>query len=154
MIQNSTQFLDLLAYAFVASQPMFYLLAMSKTVKQMRAESFIELRNLLNRHLQISLRVTYYLSLLMSLIWCYFTTESHSEILIITSFLALIMLLVDIVLLLKGDQPINKVISTWNAESYPDNWEDYREKWFFHYHIRQIAGLIGFLSLLAGAVFH
>jgi hypothetical protein len=153
MIQNSIQLLDLIAYAFVASQPIFYLLAMSRTVKEMRAESFIELRNLLNRHLQTSLRVTYYFSLLISLVWCYLAIVSHSEILIISSLLALLALIVDITLLLRGDQPINKVISTWKADSYPPNWQDYRRKWFFHYHIRQVAGLLGFLSLLAGAVF-
>jgi hypothetical protein len=153
MIQHIIQFIDLLTYAFVASQAMFYLLAMSKAVKKMRPGSFIELGNLLDAGLQVTLRLVYYLLLFTSLLWCYVTIKSHSQTLIITSFLALLAQLMDINFLLKGNQPINKVINTWNAAHFPDNWEDYRKKWFIYYHRRQIAGLIGFSSLLAGAVF-
>lgn len=153
MIQPIIQFLDLAAYAFISSQAMFYLLAMSKTAKEMRPESFVEFRNLLDSKLQISLRFVYYFALFISPVWCYVAIRSHEQLIIITSFIAFLALSIDIFFLLKGNQPINKVFQTWNRENYPENWEAVKQKWFMHYHRRQIAGLIGFFCLLVGAVF-
>jgi hypothetical protein len=153
MIQHIIQFLDLAAYAFIASQAMFYLLAMSKTVKEMRPESFVEFKNLLDSKLQISLRFVYYSALFISPVWCYVAVRSHKQLIIITSFIALLALSIDICFLLKGNQPINKVFQTWNRENYPENWEEVKQKWFMQYHRRQIAGLLGFFCLLIGAVF-
>jgi hypothetical protein len=153
MIQYIIQFSDLAVYAFIASQAMFYLLAMSKTVKEMRPESFIEFRNLLDSKLKLSLRFVYYSALFISPVWCYVAVRSHEQLTIITSFIALLVLFIDIYFLLQGNQPINKVFQTWSRENYPENWEEVKQKWFVHYHKRQVAGLIGFFCLLIGAVF-
>ena len=119
----------------------------------MHPESFVEFKNLLDGKLQISLRFIYYSSLFISPLWCYVALMSHDQLLIITSFIALLALLIDIFFLLKGNQPINKVFQSWSGENYPENWEEVRKKWFIHYHRRQIAGLMGFFCLLIGAVF-
>lgn len=153
MIQDIIQFLDLAVYAFIVSQAMFYLLALSKTVKEMRPESFVEFKNRLDSKLQISLRFVCYSALFISPLWCFVALMSHDQLLIITSFIALLALLIDIFFLLKGNQPINKVFQSWNGKNYPENWEEVRKKWFIHYHRRQITGLMGFFCLLIGAVF-
>jgi hypothetical protein len=147
------QFVNLLAYGFVTSQAMFYLLAMSKTQKSMRPASYIELRNLLDNNLQITLRIVYYSTLLTSLAWFICTLEYASGFVLVSSSIALVAFLTDMILLLTGDMPINKIIQTWSPETYPSDWETYRNKWFFYYHRRQWADLIGFTSLLAGACF-
>ncbi|MDP4217030.1 MAG: hypothetical protein Q8927_12590 [Bacteroidota bacterium] len=146
------QFLNLLAYGFVASQAMFYLLAMSKTQKSMRPASYTELRNLLDNNLQVTLRIVYYSTLLTSLVW-FICTLPYSGFLLVSSSIALGSFLIDMVLLLTGDMPINKIIQTWSPETYPADWEAYRNRWFFYYHRRQLADLLGFASLLAGACF-
>jgi hypothetical protein len=147
------QFLNLLAYGFVASQPMFYLLAMSRAQKNLRPSSYTELRNLLDNSLQISLRIVYYSTLLTSLVWFYYTLRYQSGFLLVSASIALAAFLTDMFFLFKGDMPINKIIQTWTPENYPPNWETYRRKWFYYYHRRQVADLIGFVSLLAGVCF-
>jgi hypothetical protein len=153
MILKVIQFANLLAYGFVASQPIFYLLAMSKAQKSMRPASYTELRNLLDNSLQYSLRIVYYSTLVTSLAWFVCTLRHGSGVLLISSTIALASFLIDMFLLLKGDMPINKIIQTWSPEHYPDDWEAYRSKWFWYYHRRQLADIIGFTSLLAGACF-
>jgi len=153
LIFKIIQFLNLLAYGFVASQPIFYLLAMSKTQKSMRPASYTELRNLLDNNLQVTLRIVYYSTLITSLTWFIFTLKYASGFLLLSSTIALVSFLIDMVLLLSGDMPINKIIQTWSPETYPTDWETYRNKWFFYYHRRQLVDLIGFTSLLAGACF-
>jgi hypothetical protein len=153
MLVNSIQFLNILAYGFVVSQPIFYLLAMSDTQKNMRPSSYIELRNLLHKNLNFSLRIVYFTTLFSSICWFFCAISVHSSFLIITATLALVTFIIDIFYLFTGDMPINKIIQTWTPENYPANWETYRKKWFRYYHRRQIAGLTGFVSLLLGAVF-
>ena len=147
------QFINLLAYGFISSQPMFYLLAMSKTQKNMQPSSYVELRKLLNENLQVTLRIAYYTALLTSpLLFCCWM-RFPLGLPFITSTVALTALLMDMVFLFKGDIPINKTISTWTPNNYPADWKNYRHKWFEYYHKRQVVDLIGFISLLAGAVF-
>jgi hypothetical protein len=153
MLVNIIQFLNLLAYGFVVSQPIFYLLAMSNTQKNMRAPSYIELRNLLHKNLEFSLRIVYYTALLTNISWFFCTITLHSYFLLITSSIALLAFVIDMVFLIIGDIPINKIIQTWTPEKYPTDWETYRKKWFIYYHRRQKADLIGFVSLLLGIVF-
>lgn len=75
------------------------------------------------------------------------------NLLFISSVIAWILLIVDILITLKGSMPINNKINSWSTENYPADWEMCRTKWLTLFHKRQIANIIGFLSLLAGAVF-
>jgi uncharacterized membrane protein len=71
----------------------------------------------------------------------------------ICSVIALAALLADLVLTIKGNRPINETINTWSASDYPVNWKEYRSKWFSINNMRQVANIIGFVSLLAGLIF-
>ena len=153
MFVKLVQLVDLLAYAFVASQAFFYLLAMSKAQKNLGPSSYTELRNLLDKNLQISLRIVYYSALGASLLWLVLSVMNLSLLHQVTSAIAMVALLVDMLFLFKGDIPINKIISGWTPDNYPADWESYRRKWFGFYHRRQVADIIGFVSLLVGAVF-
>jgi FtsH-binding integral membrane protein len=46
-----------------------------------------------------------------------------------------------------GNQPINKIIMTWSADSLPNNWTALRDKWWSFHIMRTIAELIA-LSLI------
>lgn len=153
MTGNIIQFLNLIAFAFVVSQAIFYFLAMSNTQKKMGAHSYIELRNLLYKNLAINLRIVYYATLLTSISWFVYTISAHAYPQFISAAISLAALLIDVFYLFKGDMPINKIIQTWTPENYPANWETYRKKWLSYYFRRQIADTIGFASLLAGAIF-
>ena len=148
-----TLFITLLMYAVVISQSFFYILAMSVTLKKMRAQTYIETRNLLTATLQAPLQVVYYTTLSASVLLTAFCVVNPGGLLFITSSIALVALLADVVLALKGNIPLNKFISSWTSADYPVNWQRYRAQWFNLYHIRQALNITGFVSLLAGLIF-
>jgi hypothetical protein len=148
-----TLFITLLMYAVVISQSFFYILAMSVTLKKMRAQTYIETRNLLTTNLQAPLQIVYYTTLSASVLLTAFCVVNPGGLLFITSLIALVALLADVVLALKGNIPLNKFINSWTSWDYPDNWQQYRAQWFNLYHIRQALNITGFISLLAGLIF-
>jgi hypothetical protein len=115
--------------------------------------TYIESRQLLDKNLQVTLRLIYYLTLVASIALTSFCVINPTGILFICSLISLHLLVIDIVLSLKGNGPLNKIINSWTASEYPDNWKEYRSKWFAIYNIRQAANITGFISLLAGLIF-
>ncbi|MBL7738929.1 MAG: hypothetical protein JNK14_06890 [Chitinophagaceae bacterium] len=146
-------FITLALYAIVVSQSLFYILAMSNVMKNMQPATYIESRKLLDRNLRSSLSGVYYLALAASCLLTAFCVTNPSGILFICTVIALVALVADITLALKGNIPLNDVINSWTAADYPANWQEYRSKWFSVYNIRQAANIIGFVSLLVGLVF-
>jgi hypothetical protein len=153
LLEKIAILVNLISFTFVVSQPLFYLLALADAQKTLRPSSYIELRNLLDRKLQVNLRIVYYTTFLTNFILIVVAWFSASNILLVTSFIAMAALITDMIFMFKGDIPVNKAIQTWTPESFPPDWNNYRNKWFFYYHRRQIADITGFLSLVTGAVF-
>ena len=148
-----TLFITILLYAAIISQSLFYILAMSKVMKNMQVATYIETRKLLDKHLRVSLPVVYYGSLIASIALTAFCLVNSSGLLFICSIIALVCLVADLVLIVKGNIPLNKIFNSWTTTNYPSNWQQYRSKWFSFYHIRQLTNMIGFLSLLTGIIF-
>jgi hypothetical protein len=148
-----TLFITLMLYAFVISQSFFYILAMSNVLKNMQPATYIESRKLLDKSLRTSLSIVYYSALIASVALVAFCVINPTGVLFICSLVALAALIADLVLTIKGNRPINETINTWSASDYPANWKEYRSKWFMVYNIRQVANIIGFVSLLAGLIF-
>jgi len=148
-----TLFITLLLYACVAAQSFFYILAMSRTAKSMQPVTYIESRQLLDKNLQVTLKLVYYLTLIASIALTSFCVINPSGILFICSVVSLLLLVIDIVLSLAGNVPLNRIINTWTVSNYPPNWKEYRSKWFAIYNIRQAVNITGFVSLLGGLIF-
>jgi len=148
-----TLFITLVLYAIVAAQSFFYILAMSGAAKKMRPVTYIESRQLLDENLQVSLKLVYYLTLIASIALTSFCVINPSGLLFICSVISLLLLIIDIVLSLKGNVPLNKIINSWTMSDYPANWKEYRAKWFSIYRLRQAANITGFISLLTGLIF-
>ncbi|MDP4263364.1 MAG: hypothetical protein Q8941_12630 [Bacteroidota bacterium] len=148
-----TLFITLLLYTLVISQSFFYILAMSRVLKNMQPATYIESRQLLDASLQGSLGPVYYLALAASVALTAFCVINPSGLLFVCSVIALLSLIIDVVLSLKGNVPLNKIINTWTVSDYPGNWKEYRSRWFAIYTIRQVVNSTGFVSLLAGLIF-
>ena len=153
MLIKITLFITLVTYAFIVGQSFFYILALSNATKKMQVTAYIETRKLIDAELQSKLSLVYYLALAASLLLTAFSVVNPNGILFISSVIALLALVIDIAVAMKGNIPLNKTINTWNASQYPDNWQQVRSKWFCIYHIRQAVNIAGFISLLAGLVF-
>lgn len=154
MMLKGLIFINLLGFAFITGQALFYLLAMYGAQKNLRAPAYVELRNLLDSRLTVRLRIPYYIVLVSSPLLCVLTACQTASLLFMTSVIACIALWVDVAVMMKGNLPVNKRIQGWTPENYPDDWKEYRAEWLRHYRIRQVAIIIAFLSLLAGIVFH
>jgi uncharacterized membrane protein len=146
-------FLNLVGFTLIASQPLFYLLALADSQKKLRATAYIELRKLLDKNLRVKLRALYYSTLVSAVLLAIATFSTKAPIHFITACIALYALMADIVISLKRNVPINSLINQWDADAYPRHWQLIRRKWFYFYHIRQVVALIGFASLLVGVVF-
>ena len=150
---NIVIFITLLAYSLVVSQSFSYIIALTDAQKNMQAATYIELRKLLDKNFRKKYSFVIYLSLISSVVLTILTSMNTSSMLFIGSSIALLALVIDIALTLKGNMPINNLINTWSADNYPSNWKSYRAKWLSVFEKRQIANIIGFLSLLFGAIF-
>ena len=137
----------------LSAKAFFYILAMSGIMKKMPAEAYIETRNLLTEKLQAPLQLVYYATLGSTILLTAFCVVNPSGWMFICSVIALVALIADILLALKGNIPLNTYISSWTTSDYPADWKQYRSKWFTLYHVRQALNITGFVSLLVGWVF-
>ena len=153
MLIKITLFITLVTYAFIVAQSFFYILALSNATKKMGPSAYIETRKLIDEELQTKLSLVYYMALAFSILLTAFSVVNPNGILFTSSVIALVALVIDIAIALKGNIPLNRTINTWSANRYPDNWQQVRSKWFSLYHVRQVANIAGFVCLLGGLVF-
>lgn len=146
-------FITFLLYAAVISQSFFYLLGMTSVTRRLQATSYIEARQLLDSSLRSTLSGVYYATLLSSIVLVTLCVTNPSGLLFISTIVALLAIVIDIIITLKGNRPLNEIINSWSAATYPPNWNQYRNRWLTIYHARQVVNLTGFLALLTGMIF-
>lgn len=145
--------ITLLAYAMITSQAFMYMLSLKQVQLNLGANSYTEIRKLIDISMRASFKYVIYAALLANVLLVILAAKTPSSLVFITVTIALLALVAEIVLTLKGNLPINDVINTWSADNVPANWTSFREKWFTIFQYRQIASITGFISLLIGAVF-
>ncbi len=146
-------FANLLAYSVVASQPLFYLVALTTAQRALSGSAYVELRQRINAVMTRRVASIYLTTLATSVALLALSWRSQSWNVLITTALALLCLVADIALMLRENVPINGVIDRWSTTEYPDDWETYRNKWFAIFSYRQVILLLGFASLLFAAAF-
>jgi len=143
----------LITYSVVVSQSFMYILALKDVQLNLGANAYIELRKLIDLNMNGLFKYVMYVALFSSILLVISTIKNPGSVVFITSAIALVALIIDVVIALKGNIPLNNLISTWSADKYPDDWETVRKQWFAFFQYRQIANIIGFISLAIGAVF-
>ena len=145
--------ITLLVYAIIASQAFMYMLSLKQVQLNLGSTSYTEVRKLIDISMRASFKYVIYAAVLANVLLVLLAAKTPSSLVFITATIALLALVAEIVLTLKGNLPINDVINTWSADTIPANWTAFREKWFTIFQYRQIASITGFISLLIGAVF-
>lgn len=153
MIFEITLALTIIAFSATVSQSFMYIIALRKVQNDMEAPAYIELRKLLDINFRAKYKYVVYASLISNIFLVAASWYVNNEFLLIFSSIALLSLMVDVALTIKGNMPINKRINGWLPDNYPDNWEEYRSQWLRIFCFRQIANLTGFACLITGAVF-
>ena len=147
-------FLNLLVYSVIVSQSFMYMIAMRNVQESMGAASYIELRKLLDRNFLKKFKPVVYSALVLGLALVAAAAFQSSGVLLAGSIVAFAGLLIDVLLILKGDMPINRIINSWTLETFPANWVEYRSKWLYWFSWRQVANISGFIALLIAAIFN
>jgi hypothetical protein len=150
---NMIFLLTLLSYSIIVSQSFSYIISLKNVQLSFDAPSYIKFRKLTDTNFRAKYKYPVYAALLSNILLVILNIKNPSGLLFITATIAYAALLTDTVLTLKGNMPINNLINTWSVNNYPADWTDYRAKWLNIFQYRQIANIIGFVSLLIGAVF-
>lgn len=145
--------LTLLAHSIIVSQPFMYMLALKNVQSNLDIGPYMELRKRIDANMRKNFKYVIYTALVANLLLVVLTAGSPGSLLFGTAVLALLTLLADIFIMMKGNMPINDVINTWTPEQYPADWTDYRERWFRFLGYRGVLSIIGFAGLLIAAVF-
>jgi len=153
MTTNIILMFAILTYSGIVSQALMYILALRKVQLSLDVTSYIELRKLIDANMRAKFKYFVYGALLSNLLLVIATVREPGSLLFIAAAVGFLALIADMLLILKGNMPINNTINTWSADSYPTNWTEYREKWLNVYRYRQIFTITGFVSLVIGAVF-
>jgi hypothetical protein len=151
---NLLLLLNLLLSSIVVGQAYMYIIALTDVQKNLDAPAYIHLRQLIDRNFMAKYKYVIYASMISTQLFCILVgLEDGTSLLFACSVIALIAFLIDLILTVKGNLPINKMINGWSVDNYPHDWEKYREKWLRIYSYRQAVNIIGFISLLIGAIF-
>jgi hypothetical protein len=143
----------LLTHSIIVSQSFMYILSLKHVQFNLEANPYTDLRKLIDKSMRANFKYVVYAALLANFMLVISTIKNPGSLLFITAAIAFVALITDTVLTLKGNLPINDIINAWTRDSIPANWADYRTKWFNIFQYRQIANIIGFVSLAIGAVF-
>lgn len=143
---------NLIAYGLVASQPAAYLVFLGTAQRALSAPAYVELRQRINPVMSRRLPVLYGVTLVTELVLLVLAQRMGAGIVVVTTALALLCLVADAYFMLRASVPINAVMDRWSTAAYPDDWESSRAQWFAVFRYRQVALLIGFVSLAVGAV--
>jgi hypothetical protein len=145
--------LTILAYSVIVAQSYMYIVALKNVQIGMGGGSYIQLRKLMDANFRANYKYAVYAALASSLLLVLINIKSPNSVLFIAASVSFIALITDLLLMMKGNMPINNLINTWTPVHYPDNWAVYRTKWLQIFFYREIATITGFISLVVGAVF-
>jgi hypothetical protein len=145
---------DLLFYSIVAAQSISYIISLTNVQQKMNVNEYIVFRKLTDQNFRVKFSKVVYATLLSSIALVIIAIINFNAVLLICALISLLAFIVDIMITIKGNLPINDIINNWTAENYPANWNEYRDKWFGYFRLRQIVNLTGFVCLLTGSVFY
>jgi hypothetical protein len=145
---------SLVLYSVVASQPLFYLVALGAAQRALSAPAYVELRQRINPLMARRVSAIYGTALLALIALLFLSAREGAGLLTIAAAVAVACLVVDAFLMVRVSVPINARIDGWTVAEHPPDWQEHRARWFAIFAYRQIALLAGFASLLAGAALH
>lgn len=144
--------LYLLLYIVIASQGIFYFLAVADACQALSLDGFIEFRKAVERVIETPLRFLYYSSVLLAVSILIFQIKNVHSILFYTVLISLGFLLADVVLALTKSVPLNVLIRNYTPFSNPLEYEAIRTQWLFYIKVRGAIAISGLVILSAGFV--
>lgn len=145
--------MNLVAYSVVASQPLAYMLVLSKARRALSAPAFIETRQCIDVVMNRRVPVIYLGALATLLIVLALSAHTRKWNMLATAGVAFVCLVTHLARTMLENVPINSAIHRWSTTNCAEDWEKDRAKSFRIFSYRQVVLFAGFLSLLVGPVF-
>lgn len=142
--------ITLFLYAFVVSQPFFYVMALGDASDALTAPAYVELRHAINRAMNARVPRLYVATAVSGIALVLVATRLSAYVLATCAAVAVLGLVVDLLIALRTNIPINRLIETWTRTSYPDDWATHRATWTRAFTVRQALLTFAYATLLVG----
>jgi hypothetical protein len=139
--------LSLLLYSVVASQPLFYWMALDCATQGLSAQAYVELRQQINAAIVKRLMAIYLATLLALLALLGAALLQHRLWLALGAGAGALTLVGDLILAAKLNVPINRRMDGWSLAALPDDWAAQRDAWSAALGLRRVVLLLGFVVL-------
>ena len=138
--------LQLLISIVLASQGIFYILGLAQAVKKISIQAFAEQRNAIDDSIAIKLKFLYYSALVVGIVVLILIRNEYSSLRFLCIALSTFFTLIDILLALRFNIPINNAF-----RSYPKahvDWNGLRATWVKFLIIRGLFSIAAMIMLL------
>lgn len=152
MFTSVVRLLFLIFFLIIVSQGIFYLFALSKAFSEISITAYAEIRNSTDRVIEWRLKFVYPMAVLLGLITTLSLIKSPGSLAFITAAIACACLLIDLILAIKFNMPINALFNEFDTGFRDLDWESLRRTWLKFMCFRGVIQVLGFLSLLVGLV--
>lgn len=78
--------------------------------------------------------------------------QKDNKTIFISLIIATIFLVISGLVTKFGNQPINKIVMTWNKTEVPSNWTELRDKWWSFHILRTLTAVVAFCFIVATAL--
>lgn len=152
MTTKIIRILQLSVYLIITSQLLFYLVILSDALKQVSLDNFMELRKIVDGLMTTRFRVIYYAALILTLTVVILSIKNPTSVIFVTSCVALVCLIIDVTLAMRGNVPINSIVNAYSPGDMTHNWAGLRLQWLKLINIRGSFVVLGIVSQLAGLI--
>lgn len=142
--------ITLFLYAFVVSQPFFYVMSLGDASDALTAPAYVELRHAINRAMNARLPRLYVATAVSGIALAVIAARLEAYVLATSAAVSVVGLVVDLLIALRTNIPINRIIETWTSTAYPDDWATYRRSWTAAFTVRQGVLTFAYATLLVG----
>lgn len=141
----------LLAYTLVMSQPLFFAFALGRASLALSGPAYAELRQRINASITKPLVVVYAITFLACLSVAALAAKEGATTTAVGVELAALTLVVDLVLAVKGNVPLNAAMDQWDPAALPPDWATKRAAWHRVFAVRQVVLCVGYVVFVLSA---
>jgi hypothetical protein len=145
-------FATLVLFALVVSQPFFYWIALGAASDAMPGPTYVALRQAINAIMNRRLLPLYVATLVSGLVLCVLALARGHTGLAAGTAGAIAGLVVDAILAVRLNLPINNAMDGWDPANPPADWAEQRRRWRAAFATRQLLLAAAFASLLLGTL--
>jgi hypothetical protein len=139
-------------FAVVVSQPLFYLVALSRASGALSAPAYVELRQRINAVMNVRLVLLYGATVVSTLVLIWAAVARGERLLAAAALVALAGLVVDAIVAVRRNVPINTRMDGWSPTNVPADWQSQRAGWNAAFSIRQVVLGGAYAALLMGVI--